>query len=65
MYKSKQYTDQFTSLDFHIISGGFRCLPNGKLTTVSRPGKFLKIGIFPDESHSPHRGTEAGCFQIS
>ena len=50
VFKSKQYICQITSLAFHIILDGFRCLPSGfsyltggKLTTRSHPGKVLKI----------------------
>ena len=32
----------FTSLDFRIIPGGFRCLPAENLNPLSYPGKFLK-----------------------
>ena len=32
----------FTSLDFRIIPGGFRCLPVENLNPLSYPGKFLK-----------------------
>ena len=45
---------QFTSLDFHIIRGGFRHLPGrfpyfpgGKFTIRSHPGKFLKVCHIP------------------
>ena len=54
VFKSKQYIYQFTLLDFHIISGGFRCLPvgfsylpGGKFATRSHPGKVFKIWHFP------------------
>lgn len=41
--KSAQYICQFTLLDFRIILDWFLCLPNGKPTPVSQPGKFLKF----------------------
>ena len=62
IFKSAQYICQFIWLDFHIIPGGFCCLPGGKLTPRSNPGKFLKLDIFPHESSIPHRGTETECF---
>ena len=48
------YIFQFTLLDFRIILGGFLCLPDGKFTTRSQPGKFLKIWHFPQwDKQSP------------
>ena len=54
VFKSVQYICQFTSLDFHIIPGGFRCifsgflfLPGGKFTLRSHPGELFKIWHFP------------------
>ena len=68
---SKQYVYQFTSLDFHIIPSGFRCLPgvfsylpDGKFTTRSHPEKVLKICHFPNESSSPRWGTKTECIAI-
>ena len=66
VFKSVLYIFQFTSLDLHMIPGGFRSLPSGfsyvpdvKFTRRSHPGKFLKI--FSGKSSSPHRRTETGC----
>ena len=54
VFKSKQYIPQFTSLDFYIFPGGFRCipggfsyLPGGQFTASSHSGKVLKIWHFP------------------
>ena len=47
IFKSLQYIYQLTSLDFHVTSGGFCCLPSGKFTPRSHPRKFLKILDFP------------------
>ena len=51
--------------ELSYIPGAFRCLPGGfsyllsaKFTTRPHPEKF---GEFPDESSSPHWGTETGC----
>ena len=67
-FNSKQYFHQFTSLDFRIFPGGFRCipgefsyLPGGKFTTRSHPGKALNICHFPLKSSSPYRGNATGC----
>ena len=66
VFKSKQYICQITSLDFHIILDGFRCLPSGfsyltggKFTTRSHPGKVLKILRFLWWVKESPRGTEA------
>ena len=47
IFKSAHYNCQFTSLDFHDIPGGFRCLPAGKFIPTSHPGKFVKICQLP------------------
>ena len=67
VFKLKQYICQITSLDFHIILDGFRCLPSGfsyltggNLLLGLTPEKFCKFCIFSGESRSPHRGTEVG-----
>ena len=65
VFKSVQYICQFTSLDFHIILMGFVVSsisfffsPVENLLQGLTPEKFLKFGIFPSESSSPHRVTE-------
>ena len=59
-------------MDFHILPGGFRCIPGGlsylpgmKFTTSSHPQKFWKFGIFPGDSSSPYRGTKTWCHKES
>ena len=52
-----KYICQFHSLDFHIISGGFHCLPGRKFSLKSHLKKF---DIFPCQLSSPHQGAEAG-----
>ena len=53
VFKSAQYICQFTSLDFHVIPGGFRCLPgrfpfplSGKFTPRFHTDKVFKIWHF-------------------
>ena len=72
VFKSKQYIYQFTLLDFHIISGGFRCLPvgfsylpGGKFATRSHPGKVFKIWHFPHVSQADPTGVlRQGVYDI-
>ena len=53
IFTSAQYYCQWTSLNFHNIPDGFRCLPGGKFTRRFNPRKCLKIWHFsPWSEHS-------------
>ena len=45
-FKSAQHIFHFTSLDFHIIPGGFPCLPGGKLLSGSTRRIFENFTFF-------------------